>query len=118
MKDTLLNTFKSEQGNLTFFFSLGIIFFFNFLDGIPTSVDFVRDEVNQIVAAYNSSHCVIFDTETGKPVIRLESTQVIQFVSFLLRWIKMNGHFFRSRLEGLLINQFTASFHTQCCQLR
>lgn len=42
-------------------------------------MDFVRDEVNQIVAAYNSSHCVIFDTETGKPVIRLESTQVIFF---------------------------------------
>ncbi|KAF5280493.1 hypothetical protein FQA39_LY18038 [Lamprigera yunnana] len=49
-KIPLLNTFTSEQ------------------DGIPSSVDFVRDEGNRIVAAYNSSHCVIFDTETAKPL--------------------------------------------------
>ncbi|KAF4518834.1 hypothetical protein B566_EDAN008163 [Ephemera danica] len=45
-------------------------------DGQPTSVDFVRNETNQMVAAYNSSHCVIYDLETGKPVIRLETNQV------------------------------------------
>lgn len=53
----LLNTFISEQ------------------DGIPSSVDFVSDEPNQIVAAYNSSHCVIYDIETTKPIVRLESNQ-------------------------------------------
>ncbi|KAK6640649.1 hypothetical protein RUM44_012346 [Polyplax serrata] len=57
VKDTLLNTFKSEQ------------------DGSPTSVDFVRDEANHIVAAYNSSNCIIFDCETGKPVVRFENNQ-------------------------------------------
>jgi striatin 1/3/4 len=45
-------------------------------DGQPTSVDFVRNETNQMVAAYNSSHCVIYDLETRKPVIRLETNQV------------------------------------------
>lgn len=53
----LLNTFISEQ------------------DGIPSSVDFVSDEPNHIVAAYNSSHCIIYDMETTKPVVRLESSQ-------------------------------------------
>ncbi|XP_060530536.1 striatin isoform X2 [Cylas formicarius] len=55
-KVQLLNTFVSEQ------------------DGNPSSVDFVRDEPNRIVASYTSSHCVIFDAETSKPVLRLESS--------------------------------------------
>lgn len=37
-------------------------------------MDFVRTEPNRIIASYTSSHCVIFDTETAKPVVRLEST--------------------------------------------
>ena len=37
-------------------------------------MDFVRDEPNRIVASYTSSHCVIFDSEAGKPVLRLESS--------------------------------------------
>jgi striatin 1/3/4 len=53
----LLNTFTSEQ------------------DGIPSSVDFVRDEPNRIVAAFASSHCIVFDSETAKPIMRLESSQ-------------------------------------------
>ncbi|XP_065158001.1 striatin isoform X2 [Atheta coriaria] len=53
-KTHLLNTFSSEQ------------------DGIPNSVDFCRDEPNKIVGAFASSHCVVFDTETGKPIVRLE----------------------------------------------
>ncbi|XP_025831546.1 striatin-3 isoform X1 [Agrilus planipennis] len=56
-KVPLLNTFTSEQ------------------DGVPSSIDFINDEINRIVAAYNSSHCIIFDTETTKPVLRLESGQ-------------------------------------------
>ncbi|XP_055375621.1 striatin-3 isoform X2 [Condylostylus longicornis] len=44
-------------------------------DGIPTSVDFVRDELNRIVVAYNSAHCIIYDTESGKQIIKLEPTQ-------------------------------------------
>ncbi|EFA01950.2 Striatin-3-like Protein [Tribolium castaneum] len=56
-KVQLLNTFTSEQ------------------DGIPSSVDFVRDQPNRIVAAYASSHCVVYDSETAKSVMRLESSQ-------------------------------------------
>ncbi|XP_049826044.1 striatin-3 isoform X2 [Aethina tumida] len=52
-----LNTFTSEQ------------------DGIPSSVDFTRDDTNRVVASFSSSHCVVFDTETAKPVVRFESTQ-------------------------------------------
>lgn len=57
LQATLLNTFVSEQ------------------DGIPSSVDFAKDEPNRIVSAYNSSNCVLFDTETAKPIVRLESSQ-------------------------------------------
>uniref|UniRef100_A0A1B6DPZ4 Striatin N-terminal domain-containing protein n=2 Tax=Clastoptera arizonana TaxID=38151 RepID=A0A1B6DPZ4_9HEMI len=44
-------------------------------DGLPTSVDFVRDEGDKMVAAYNSAHCVLYDLETTKPILRLESSQ-------------------------------------------
>ncbi|XP_064484643.1 striatin-3-like isoform X1 [Ornithodoros turicata] len=44
-------------------------------DGIPTSVDFVRSDPTQMTVAYTSSHCVLFDLETGKPVLRLDSDQ-------------------------------------------
>ena len=52
----LLNTFSSES------------------DGVPSSVDFVRDDSSRIVASFSSSHSVIFDVETGKQLLRLEST--------------------------------------------
>ncbi|KAL7738973.1 hypothetical protein ACLKA6_001367 [Drosophila palustris] len=44
-------------------------------EGGPSSVDFVRNEVDHIVVAYNSAHCIIYDTETGKQVIKLEAAQ-------------------------------------------
>lgn len=47
-----------------------------YADGVPTSVDFVRDETDKMVAAYNSAHCVLYDLETAKPITRLESSQV------------------------------------------
>ncbi|ENN78799.1 hypothetical protein YQE_04736, partial [Dendroctonus ponderosae] len=55
-KVQLLNTFASKS------------------DGIPTSVDFVRDEPNKIVASFASANCVIFDAETGKQVVRFEAS--------------------------------------------
>lgn len=58
-KIPLLNTFTSE------------------VEGTPSSVDFVRDEVDRIVVAYNSGHCLLYDTETGKQVIKLEAAQEI-----------------------------------------
>ncbi|XP_030383762.1 striatin-3 isoform X2 [Scaptodrosophila lebanonensis] len=44
-------------------------------EGGPSSVDFVRNEVDHIVVAYNSAHCIIYDTETGKQIIKLEAAQ-------------------------------------------
>lgn len=52
----LLNTYVSEP------------------DGIPTSVDFVRDEPHKLVVAYEGA-CVVFDTETGAIVARLEANE-------------------------------------------
>lgn len=45
------------------------------VEGSPSSVDFVRNEVDHIVVAYNSAHCIIYDTETGKQIIKLEAAQ-------------------------------------------
>ncbi len=41
--------------------------------GNPTSVDFVRCDSSQIVAAYVSSDTQIYDLETGSAVTKLES---------------------------------------------
>ncbi|XP_067009673.2 striatin-3 [Anabrus simplex] len=54
-KVPLLSSYSSEQ------------------DGAPTSVDFVRDEPNRMVTAYNSAHCIVYDLEVGKPLMRLET---------------------------------------------
>ena len=43
---------------------------------LPTSVDWVRDDLTHMVAAYSNADCVIYDIETGNPVIKLETTQV------------------------------------------
>ena len=41
--------------------------------GLPSSVDFVRCESNQMVAGYTSSNAHIFDIETSQKVLTLES---------------------------------------------
>lgn len=47
-------------------------------EGIPASVDFVREVSEQIVVAYNDkvSRCVIYDIESTKPVVRLETNEI------------------------------------------
>ncbi|XP_043264228.1 striatin isoform X2 [Colletes gigas] len=55
-KSPLLHTYISEQ------------------DGIPTSVDFIRDDPHKLVVAYEGA-CVVFDTETGESVARLEANE-------------------------------------------
>lgn len=42
---------------------------------IPTSIDFVRDEIDKIVAAYQNSNIVIYDTETQKQIIKFDVQQ-------------------------------------------
>lgn len=40
---------------------------------IPTSVDWVKENLSQMVAAYANADCVIYDIETGNPVIKLDT---------------------------------------------
>lgn len=55
-KSPLLNTFTIEDET-----------------GLPTSVDFVRCDPSQMVASYTSSNTYIFDIESGKQVLSLET---------------------------------------------
>lgn len=59
-KTPLLQTFVSEDAAT---------------DKNPTSVDFMHDELDKIVATYQSSKCVIYDTETCKSVLRFDAQQ-------------------------------------------
>lgn len=43
--------------------------------GVPTSVDFVRCDPSQLVVSYCSCNTYIFDIETGKEVLMLETRQ-------------------------------------------
>jgi len=42
---------------------------------VPTSIDFIRTETSQMVAAYSSAQCVIYDLETAAPVVTLDSAK-------------------------------------------
>ncbi|KAL5009242.1 hypothetical protein ScPMuIL_014823 [Solemya velum] len=57
-KSPLLNTFTLDTDN-----------------DIPTSVDFVRCDPSQMVASYTSSNTYIFDIETAKQVLKLDTKQ-------------------------------------------
>ena len=43
---------------------------------MPTSIDWVKDDLTHMVVAYANAECVIYDIETGNPVIKLDTTQV------------------------------------------
>ncbi len=44
--------------------------------GVPTSVDWVYEHPAHMVAAYTNASCVIYDIESGKPVIKLDTNAV------------------------------------------
>ena len=46
---------------------------------MPTSVDWVKDDLSHMVAAYTNADCVIYDIETGNPVIKLDTMSVSLF---------------------------------------
>ncbi|XP_046545180.1 striatin-3-like isoform X2 [Haliotis rubra] len=56
-KSPLLNTFTVDTAE----------------EGAPTSVDFVRCDPSRMVASYTSSNTYVFDIETGKQVLKLET---------------------------------------------
>ena len=43
---------------------------------MPTSVEWVKEDLTHMVAAYTNADCVIYDIETGNPVIKLDTAQV------------------------------------------
>ena len=43
---------------------------------MPTSVEWVKDDLTHMVTAYTNADCVIYDIETGNPVIKLDTLQV------------------------------------------
>ena len=43
---------------------------------MPTSVEWVKEDLTHMVAAYANADCVIYDIETGNPVIKLDTAQV------------------------------------------
>jgi len=55
-KTPLLNTFRIDEE-----------------EGLPTSVDFVRTDSNQMVVSYTSSNAYVFDIESNKIITKLES---------------------------------------------
>ncbi|GAB1608074.1 striatin-3-like isoform X5 [Argonauta hians] len=57
-KDPLLSVFKVDTD-----------------DGVPTSVDYVSCDPSQMVTSFTSSHTYIFDIETNKQVLKLETKQ-------------------------------------------
>lgn len=83
-KSPLLSTFRNTKG-----------------EGLPTSVDFVRNEPCQFVASYSTSTCSIFDTETGVEVVKLDSsrtydntpaTQINKVVSHPTMGVSVTAH--------------------------
>ena len=45
---------------------------------MPTSVEWVKEDLTHIVTAYSNADCVIYDIETGNPVIKLDTMQVMR----------------------------------------
>lgn len=54
---TLLNTITADSGT------------------VPTSIDFVRDEADRIVVAFDTGACVIYNTVTGNRIVEFDSMQ-------------------------------------------
>ena len=44
--------------------------------GVPTSVDWVFDDPSHFVAAYRSGACVIYDVETGKQIMKMQTDSI------------------------------------------
>ena len=101
-KSPLLNTFRAEDGKLLSYclnllrrdawnvwktvclcIIMGLFILYWVLteilsfveEGVPTSIDFIRCEPSHMVASYNSCNTYIYDIETAKQVIALESNQ-------------------------------------------
>ena len=62
---------------------------------MPTSVEWVKDDPTHMVAAYTNADCVIYDIETGNPVIKLDTAQVR-----LLDYLQLISKLYRDSFKG------------------
>ena len=62
---------------------------------MPTSVEWVKDDPTHMVAAYANADCVIYDIETGNPVIKLDTAQVR-----LLDYLQLISKLYRDSFKG------------------
>lgn len=49
---------------------------------VPTSVDWIYSDPSHMVAAYSNAACIIYDIESGKPLIKLDT--VLTYFKMLL----------------------------------
>lgn len=61
-------------------------------DGIPTSVDFIRDDPNRMVTSYNSAAGIIYDVETGQQVMRLDTDKGVDDTLFYKQINRIISH--------------------------
>ncbi len=57
---------------------------------VPTSIDWVREDSAHMVTAYNNAACVIYDVESGKPVIKLDTVSEKRKRAFTRQWRKID----------------------------
>ena len=43
---------------------------------VPTAVDWVYEDPSHMVTGYSNAACIIYDIETGKSVVRMDTLQV------------------------------------------
>ena len=69
--------------------------------GNPTSVDFVGGSEHQMIASYTAAKCVIYDLETGKSVLNLDSASTYGEFPKLLEstWCSRPQESFRGSLQ-------------------
>ena len=67
MKTNQIGTAEEEGGNN------------NSYNVVPTAVDWVYEDPAHMVAGYSNAACIIYDIETGKSIMRMDTMQVKYF---------------------------------------
>ena len=57
---------------------------------VPTAVDWVYEDPAHIVTGYSNAACIIYDIETGKSIMRMDTMQVTYFAKIPAYTFTMN----------------------------
>ena len=57
---------------------------------VPTAVDWVYEDPAHIVTGYSNAACIIYDIETGKSIMRMDTMQVKYFAKIPAHKFTMN----------------------------